>query len=189
MAEIFLVRHGQTEWSRDGRHTSTTDIDLTELGVQQAERLRPLLDGREYRAVLSSPRTRALKTAKLAGLPDATVDADLAEWDYGDYEGLTTPEIRAERPGWSVWRDGAPNGESPGEIGTRMNRVLERADDLLTGGDVVLVGHAHALRVAAAHWIGLGTRGGGLLWLDTATVSALGYEREQRVIRRWNIAP
>lgn len=189
MAEIFLVRHGQTEWSREGRHTSFSDIDLTDVGAQQAERLRPLLDGRQYRAVLSSPRTRALKTAKLAGLPNATIDEDLAEWNYGDYEGVTTAAIREKRPGWTIWRDGAPGGESPEEIGARMHRVLERADDMLTGGDVVLVGHGHALRVAAAHWIGLGTAGGALLWLDTATVSALGYEREQRVVRRWNVAP
>lgn len=187
MAEIVLVRHGQTEWSLNGRHTGVTDLDLTQVGQEQAMRLRPLLAPRQFTAVLSSPRQRAKRTAELAGLPPVSIDGDLAEWDYGDYEGETTHEIREKDPDWTIWRDGAPGGESPVEVGERLDRVLAKAEGMLVRGDVALVGHGHALRVAAARWLGLGTAGGALLWLDTATVSVLGFEREQKVLRRWNV--
>jgi probable phosphoglycerate mutase len=139
--------------------------------------------------VISSPRLRALRTAELAGLAVTAVDEDLAEWNYGAYEGVTTAEIRQHRPSWTVWTEGSPGGESPAQIGARVDRVIERVRPLLAEGDVALVGHGHALRVLGARWIGLPPSGGGLLRLDTATVSALGYEREQRVILRWNNPP
>ncbi|GIG65955.1 histidine phosphatase family protein [Phytomonospora endophytica] len=189
MAEIFLVRHGQTEWSLSGRHTSVTDLDLTAAGEEQALRLRPLLAPLQLTAVLCSPRRRAKRTAELAGLPPATIDEDLAEWAYGDYEGVTSARIHETDPGWTIWHDGAPGGESPAEVGVRLDRVLAKAEGMLAMGDVALVGHGHALRVAAARWIGLGAEGGELLWLDTATVSVLGFEHERKVIRRWNLAP
>ncbi|MEV0646837.1 histidine phosphatase family protein [Phytomonospora sp. NPDC050363] len=189
MAEILLIRHGQTEWSLSGQHTSVTDLDLTTVGVEQAERLRPLLAPLEFTKVLSSPRRRALRTAELAGLPPVTIDEDLAEWAYGDYEGITSDEIHQTDPDWTIWRDGAPGGESPEQVGERLDRVLARAETALAMGNVGLVGHGHALRAAAARWIGLGTEGGALLWLDTATVSALGFEHGRKVIRRWNLVP
>lgn len=188
MTEIVLIRHGETEWSRENRHTSYTDLPLTATGEQQAKALARLLAGRRFAAVIASPRQRALRTAELAGLTVGEVDEDLAEWNYGDYEGVTTAEIREQRPGWTVWTDGGgPGGESPAEIGARIDRLIERVRPLLAQGDVALVGHGHALRVLGARWIGLPPSGGGLLRLDTATLSALGYEREQRVILRWNV--
>lgn len=187
MAEIILVRHGQTEWSLSGRHTSVTDLDLTRVGEEQSARLRPLLVPHQFTAVLCSPRLRAKRTAELAGLPPVTIEPDLAEWFYGDYEGITSKEIHEKDPEWSLWSDGAPGGESPDEVGERLDRVLAKAEGLLVHGDVALVGHGHALRVAAARWMGLGTAGGGLLWLDTATVSALGFEHGEKVLRRWNV--
>ncbi|HKT02549.1 MAG TPA: histidine phosphatase family protein, partial [Rugosimonospora sp.] len=146
MGEIVLVRHGQTEWSAAGRHTSFTDLPLTAEGERQAKGLAPVLAGRRFAAVLSSPRRRARDTAALAGLVVTAVDGDLAEWDYGGYEGLTTPEIREQRPGWDLWRDGCPGGESPEQVGQRLDRVLERAAAALDGGDVALVAHGHSLR-------------------------------------------
>ena len=187
MAEIVLIRHGQTEWSANGRHTSYTDLPLTGEGERQAGAVGRRIAGRTFAAVLSSPRRRALHTAELAGLTATEVTEDLAEWNYGDYEGVTTREIRETRPGWSLWTDGCPNGESPKQAGARLDRVLARARELLTGGDVALVGHGHCLRVAGARWIGLPPAAGGLLKLDTATLSVLGFEHgDDPVLTTWN---
>jgi broad specificity phosphatase PhoE len=186
MAEIVLIRHGQTEWSASGRHTSYTDIDLTAVGEQQARDLAHRLAGRAFAAVISSPRLRARRTAELAGLHVSETSDDLSEWNYGRYEGITTAQIQQDRPGWWLWTDGAPDGESPEQIGARLDRVLDRADELLAGGDVALVAHGHSLRVAGARWIGQPASGGGLLGLDTATLSVLGHEHGHRVIRVWN---
>jgi len=187
MAEIVLVRHGQTEWSAAGRHTSYTDIDLTPDGERQAREVGARIAGRAFAAVLSSPRQRALRTAELAGLAVTDVDADLAEWDYGRYEGITSARIHEEEdPTWSLWTDGAPGGETPEQVGGRVDRLLAKAAKLLDEGDVALVGHGHCLRVVGARWIGLGPDGGGLLRLDTGTLSVLGYEHGRRVILEWN---
>jgi probable phosphoglycerate mutase len=186
MGEAILIRHGETEWSKAHKHTSYTDLPLTAEGERQAKALAPAVAGRRFVAVISSPRQRALRTAELAGLTVSTVDEDLAEWDYGEYEGLTTEEIRRARPGWQLWADGCPGGESPEQVGARLDRVIARIKPLLAHGDVALVGHGHATRVLGARWVGLPPSAGGLLRLDTATLSALGYEREQEVILRWN---
>lgn len=178
---IVLVRHGQTEWSASGKHTSTTDVPLTEAGREAARRLP--LAGRELALVLSSPRIRARETCELAGLR-CELEPDLAEFAYGDYEGLTTPEIRETRPGWSLWTDGAPGGETADQVGARVDRVIARA--LAAGGDVALFAHGHVLRVLAARWLELPPRRGGSFALDTASISELGFERESRVIWRWN---
>lgn len=190
--EVVLLRHGETAWSRDGKHTSTTDVPLTDVGVAQAAALRPVVAGRAFALVLVSPMVRARETARLVGLGErATVDPDLCEWDYGAYEGRTTADIRAERPGWSVWRDGAPGGESPDQVARRADRVIARMravggpDD--TDADVCVVAHAHLLRVLAARWIGLDAADGARLRLDTGTWSVLGYEREAPVVLRWNV--
>ncbi|GAA0445136.1 phosphoglycerate mutase [Actinoplanes capillaceus] len=185
MAEIVLIRHGQTEWSADGRHTSYTDLPLTGEGERQARAAGERIAGRPFAAVLASPRQRALRTAELAGLTVTEVTGDLAEWDYGEYEGVTTAGIRAGRPGWSLWTDGCPGGESPDRVGARLDRVLARAREF--GGDVALVAHGHCLRVAGARWIGLPPAGGGLLRLDTGTISVLGFEHDvDPVLLSWN---
>ena len=186
MAEIVLVRHGQTEWSAAGRHTSYTDLDLTGAGEQQARAAGERLAGRGFAAVLASPRKRALRTAELAGLTVTETTDDLAEWNYGEYEGITSAAIQATRPGWSLWTDGAPGGESPEQVGARLDRVLARARALLDRGDVALIAHGHSLRVAGARWIGLPPSGGGLLTLGTATLSTLGFEHGNQVIDTWN---
>jgi broad specificity phosphatase PhoE len=186
VATIVLVRHGQTEWSAAGRHTSYTDLPLTPGGEQQARRLGKALAGRSFAAVISSPRRRARATADLAGLAVTVVDDALAEWHYGAYEGLTTTEIRAQRPDWVLWRDGCPDGESPPLIGARVDGLLERVRPLLERGDVALVGHGHCLRVVGARWARLPVAAGGVLALDTATLSTLGYEHERPVLRSWN---
>ncbi|MFY1576523.1 histidine phosphatase family protein [Verrucosispora sp. WMMD703] len=186
MNDILLIRHGETTWSASRRHTSYTDLNLTPDGERQARALGPVLAGRRFVAVLTSPRIRALRTAQLAGLAVTGSDDDLAEWHYGDYEGRTTAEIQDERPGWSVWTDGCPGGESPGEVGERLDRLLARLHPLLDRGPVALVGHAHALRVLGARWVGLPPSAGGLFRLDTATLSLLGHEHGRRVILRWN---
>lgn len=186
MGDLVLVRHGATEWSVAGRHTSVTDLPLTADGEQQAKALAPVLRGYRFAAVYSSPRRRALDTAALAGLTVTAVDEDLAEWRYGDYEGITTAQIRATRPDWVLWRDGCPGGESPEQVGTRLDRVLARAEEAAEGGDVALIAHGHSLRVAGVRWIGLPTRHGGSISLDTATLSVLGHEHGERAIRRWN---
>jgi len=190
VGEIVLLRHGPTEWSLAGRRTSYTDLDLTPDGERQAREIGAAVAreraGRPFVAVFTSPRRRALRTAELAGLAVTGVDPDLAEWAYGEYEGLTTPQIRARRPGWYQWTDGCPGGESPEQVGARLDRVLDRAAPLLERGDVALVGHGHALRVAGARWVGLPPSAGGLFTLDTATVSVLGHDHGRRAIRRWN---
>jgi probable phosphoglycerate mutase len=183
MPRLVLIRHGETEWSASGRHTSVTDVPLLDAGRRDAARLRERLAGHEFALVLSSPRARARETAALAGL-EAEVDEDLAEFDYGAYEGRTTPEIREERPGWSVWADGAPGGETAFAVGVRADRAIERA--LAADGDVALFAHGHFLRVLAARWIGLPAVYGGHLALETGSVSELGFERERRVIWVWN---
>jgi broad specificity phosphatase PhoE len=182
---IVLARHGETEWSRDGRHTGRTDISLTENGVRQATVLRDALREWSFARVLSSPLSRALETCRLAGLGDAAQTSDdLLEWDYGEYEGITTPQIRESRPDWYLWRDGCPGGEQAADVGRRADRVIAEVEG--SDGDVALFAHGHVLRVLAARWLGLGPEAGALLALDTATLSVLGYERETRVLRRWN---
>lgn len=186
MGEIVLIRHGQTEWSAAGRHTSYTDLDLTPDGEQQARQAGKRLAGRSFAAVIASPRKRALRTAELAGLTVTEVSEDLAEWNYGEYEGITSATIHETRPGWSLWTDGAPGGETPEQVGARLDRVLARARGFLDHGDVALIAHGHSLRVTGARWIGLPPSGGGLLKLGTATLSTLGFERATPVIDTWN---
>jgi probable phosphoglycerate mutase len=178
---IVLVRHGETEWSAAGKHTSHTDLPLTERGRAAARGLRERLAGREFALVLCSPRTRARTTAELAGFTPQT-DADLAELDYGPYEGRTTEEIREERPGWTVWQD--PGGETLEAAGARADRVIARA--LRAEGDVALFAHGHILRILGARWIELPPAAGARLTLATAAVCELGFERETRVLGRWN---
>lgn len=182
---IVLVRHGATEWSVSGRHTSHTDVPLTADGRRDAEKLRPRLAGRHFALVLSSPLSRARETAELAGLGDQVeADDDLEEFDYGDYEGRTTAEIREQRPGWDVWRDDSPGGETPPQVGVRADRVIARA--LAAHGDVALFAHGHLLRVLGARWIGVEAVHGGNLGLSTGAVCELGFERERRAIWHWN---
>jgi broad specificity phosphatase PhoE len=184
-AEIVLVRHGETEWSRSGQHTGVTDLPLTEEGEAQARAVTPKLAGREFALVLSSPMQRARRTAELAGFGDrAVVDEDLRERNYGVYEGRTTKEIRVERPGWDVWRDDCPGGETLEQLAARADRAIERA--LAAGGDTLVFAHSHFLRELGARWIGLAPDGGGKLVLGTSAVSVLGFERERRVLRAWN---
>ena len=186
--EIWLARHGETEWSRDLRHTGRTDIELTEKGREEARALARALEGRDFERVISSPLSRALETCRLA-LPSRSIEPSeaLLEWDYGEYEGLTTPQIRERRPGWVLWRDGCPGGESPAEVGARVDPLV--AELLRARGDVVLFAHGHVLRVLAARWLGLRPGDGALLALSTGTLSALGWERENAVIRFWNAPP
>jgi probable phosphoglycerate mutase len=179
------VRHGETDWSRAGRHTGRTDEPLNERGRQRARALAEKLAGRRFALVLTSPLSRALETCRLAGLGDqAQVEPDLMEWDYGEYEGRTTPEIRTERPGWSLWSDGVVGGETSAEVGARADRVIAKVEGV--DGDVAVFAHGHILRVLAARYIGLRPDDGRLLALDPATVSVLGYEHEWHAIRRWN---
>jgi broad specificity phosphatase PhoE len=184
MGDVWLVRHGETEWSRDGRHTGSTDIPLTEEGEAAARALAPRLAGETFALVLTSPLERARRTAELAGFPDAETDEDLVEWRYGDYEGVTTDEIRESVPDWTVWTHPSPGGESAEEVSTRLDRVVERCRR--EPGDVLLVGHGHALRGLAARWLDLPVTDGRLLKLDTGTVSVLGHERETAVLLHWN---
>lgn len=190
MNELLLLRHGETEWSKNGRHTGRTDLPLTPAGEDQASALAPLVKGRTFDQVLVSPAQRAIRTAELAGLTDYEVDPDLWEWDYGGYEGITTPAIRETRPGWYLWRDGVPPGdaEHPGEtveqVAARADRVIARAR--AEAGEVVLVAHGHFLRVLAARWLGLPPTDGRLFRLDTGTYSRLGFEHAEPVILTWN---
>ncbi|WP_031518610.1 histidine phosphatase family protein [Streptomyces sp. NRRL F-5123] len=198
MGELVLIRHGETEWSRSGQHTSYTDLPLTEKGEAQARSLAPLLASRHVSCVLTSPLQRARDTAKLAGLEHGMVDPDLHEWDYGGYEGVTTRDIHRVRPDWDLWTDGVipgPDdhpGESPEQVGDRADRVLARADAAFTngdGGDVVLVAHAHFLRVLTARRLGLRPADGALFQLATGTVSRLGNEHGRHVLTSWNRLP
>jgi broad specificity phosphatase PhoE len=184
-SELVLVRHGETEWSRDGRHTGNTDIPLTDKGRDQARLLGVGLRGRRFATVLTSPRRRASETCSLAGLGDVAREcSDLVEWDYGVYEGRTTADIREEVPGWTIWSHEVPGGETADAVGRRADNVIDMAR--ATDGDVALFAHGHILRVLAARWCGLDATCGRLLALDTATLSVLGYEREIAVIRLWN---
>jgi probable phosphoglycerate mutase len=195
MGDLILLRHGETEWSKDGKHTGRTDIPLTPAGEKAAAALAPLLARRDIAAVFSSPAQRAIRTADLAGLTGAKQDPDLWEWDYGGYEGLTTPQIQEQRPGWYLWRDGVIPGDAahPGEtvqqVGERVDRVLARAEPLLAGGDVALVAHGHVLRVLTARYLQLEPSDGKLFRLDTGTVSTLGLEHGEPVILSWNVPP
>ena len=183
---IFLVRHGETEWSAAGKHTSRTDLPLTEDGRRRASLLADALADRTFSLVLSSPLRRARETCELAGLGDAAeLCDDLREWDYGEYEGLTTPEIRSSRPDWNLWRDGCPGGESPSEVGTRADRALARLRSA-DGGDAIAFAHGHILRVLSARWIGMETAAGARLALSAGALCILGFERETEVLRLWN---
>ena len=187
MQEVLLVRHGETEWSASGQHTGRTDIPLTERGRRQGELLRAALAGRRFALVLTSPLARATETCALAGLDGvAQARQELAEWDYGVFEGRTTRDIRTEIPGWSVWNHEVPEGESAADVGERVDAVILEARAV--DGDVALFAHGHVLRVLTARWLGLAPAEGRLFALDTATISALGYERETAVLRRWNVA-
>jgi probable phosphoglycerate mutase len=183
-AEVWLVRHGETEWSRDGKHTSTTDLPLTAEGERVALTLRERLADVSFDLVLTSPRQRARETATLVGHGEAEVDPDLAEWDYGDYEGRTTAEIREQVPDWTIWTGPAPGGETADQVGERLDRVVDRLRDV--PGRALVFGHGHALRVLTARWLDLPVDDGRLFRLDTATLSKLGYERENAVILAWN---
>ncbi len=186
LPELWLVRHGETEWSRDGRHTGRTDLPLTPAGIEQATALRDRLAGHRFALVLSSPLRRALETSRLAGLAgEARPDPDLLEWDYGAYEGHTRAEIQRDVPGWSIWAEGVPEGERIEEVAARARRVIDRAAG--AGGDVALFAHGHLLRILAACWLGLEPRAARLLALDTASIGVLGHEHGARVHRRWNL--
>ena len=185
---LYLVRHGETEWARLGRHTGRTDVPLTEAGRLQARAIADRLAGVRLGRVLSSPLSRALETARLAGYGDVVeVEPDLAEWDYGAYEGRTTPEIRQSVRGWTIWEEGPRGGESAADVTARVDRVLAALDG--AEGNVALFAHGHVLRVLAARWLGLPASEGRRFALGTATVSVLGWEREARVVERWNEAP
>lgn len=185
--QVFLVRHGETEWTLTGQQTGLTDIPLTDRGRAEAEALRAELSPRIFAAVLSSPLSRALETCRLACPGDqCETTEDLMEWDYGEYDGMTTPEIRDQRPKWSLWLDGAPGGETAAAVGVRVDRLIKEIRALDGDGDVAVFGHGHTLRVLGARWVGLPPVDGRLFALDPATISVLGYERETAVIRRWN---
>jgi broad specificity phosphatase PhoE len=183
--ELWLIRHGETAWSLSGQHTSRTDIPLTDHGKARAKEIHDYLNGRPFSLVLTSPRQRAKETCSIAGYGDvAQTDGNLSEWDYGSYDGRTTAEIRAERPGWSIWDDGVLDGEKIEQVAARAQAVIDRS--LAAGGQVALFSHAHFLRILAATWLGIGPRGGKLLALGTGSISRLGFERENRVILSWN---
>ncbi|MDB6428697.1 histidine phosphatase family protein [Curtobacterium sp. 20TX0008] len=192
--ELVLVRHGETEWSKSGQHTGRTDIPLTDEGIEQARRAGRYLADRTFALALSSPLQRARDTAALVGV-DPELDEDLYEWDYGAYEGLTTPQIKVKRHGpWDLWTDGVPAGDTPGEnaaeVRVRVERVLNRVRPVLAeGDDAIVVAHGHVLRALGAAWIRLAPQDGAVLKLGTATVSSLGYEHGRPVIDSWNVAP
>ena len=185
---IVVVRHGQTEWSESGQHTGKTDIPLTDVGRAQAASLRPALARFEFARILTSPRSRARETCQIAvpGLP-AEIDPNLEEWDYGEYEGITSPEIREKVPGWTIWTHGAPGGETPAAVAARTDAVLKRCRAV--EGDVLLVAHGHLLRVLAARWLGLDAPCGRFFLLDPATLSVLTLERDVAVLSTWNAPP
>ena len=185
--EVWLVRHAQTAWSEAGRHTGRTDIPLTEQGRAQARELRGRLGGRAFALVLTSPLRRARETCALAGYGEhAQLRDDLMEWDYGEYEGRTTPDISRERPGWSLWRDGCPGGERAPDVAARVDRVI--AEALGADGDVALFAHGHLLRALGARWLEQPAEFGARMVLGTAAISVLGSEREARAVKTWNLA-
>jgi probable phosphoglycerate mutase len=189
VGELVLVRHGETAWSRSGQHTSFSDVELTQEGRSEAlvagEKLAT--SGRHFVAVFTSPRQRARETCRIAGLDTGVVVTDdLCEWDYGEYEGLTTAQIRESNPGWTIFTGDPPGGETAEQVGARADRIIERAAAAASGGDVALFSHGHFLRVIGARWVGLPPRDGALLGLDTATICVLGHEHEQRVLHVWN---
>jgi probable phosphoglycerate mutase len=182
---IFIVRHGETEWSKAGKHTGRTDLPLTDAGRRRAAELAPQLAAHSFALVLSSPLVRARETCELAGFGDrAELTDDLLEWDYGEYEGLTTPEIRAERPDWNLWRDGCPDGESASEVGARADRALDRLRS--ADGDAIAFAHGHVLRVLAARWVEQPPTFGARLALGACAYGILGHERETAVLAGWN---
>lgn len=185
--EVWLVRHGETEWSLSGQHTGTTEIPLTEAGEAQARAVRTVIGDIAPALVVSSPRQRALRTAELAGLRVDDVDEDLAEWDYGEYEGITTADIRRTRPSWSLWRDGAPGGETPEQVGRRADRMLGKIARRLADGPVVLVGHGHFGRALGVRWIGVPISVGASLLLGPAAPCKLGAEHGIAAIAQWNL--
>ena len=186
--QVVLVRHGDTEWALQGRHTGRTDVPLTERGRQQAVSLGRFLQRRQFAKVLVSPRRRALETCQLAGFGEvAEIRDDLAEWDYGVYEGRTTEDILTERPGWTLWDDGVPGGEAVEDVGRRVDRVI--AEIRSTPGDVAIFAHGHVLRILAARWLDVAQKDGRLFALDPACISILGYEHTWAVIARWNETP
>ncbi len=183
--QIWLVRHGETEWSRSGAHTGRTDIPLTLAGEKSAVELGRCLAGKQFALVLTSPLQRALETCKLAGFGDvARIEPDLREWDYGAYEGRTSAEIQKEVPGWSIWTSPVPQGETIEQVAARARHIIDIA--ATAAGDVLLFSHGHLLRILTARWLGLAPEDGRLFALQTATISILGYERETRVITQWN---
>jgi probable phosphoglycerate mutase len=184
---LYCIRHGETAWSLSGQHTGVTDIPLTDNGRRLAERLRPVLAKESFALVLVSPLQRARQTCEIAGLGDqAVVDPDLVEWNYGRYEGLTPDQIHQSDPHWMIFRDGCPEGESPAQVGARVDRVIARAR--ACDGDVALFAHGHVLRVLAARWIDLPPAGGQHFLLDTGTLCILGYYREASAVKAWNAA-
>jgi probable phosphoglycerate mutase len=190
--QLVLLRHGETEWSLNGRHTGSTDLPLTENGERRARAVQPVLAGRDFGLVLVSPRQRARRTAELAGFGEdrVEIEPDLVEFDYGDYEGLTTPQIREDRPDWDLWRDGTPGGETPAEVRARVDRVIRRATPVMDDGhDVLCVAHSHVLRALAAAWVRLPEDGGANFVLSTGGLAELGYEHGHRVIDLWNAVP
>ena len=185
---VVIVRHGETEWSRDGRHTGRTDLPLTAEGEWQAEGLAAPLRAWQFALVLSSPLQRALETCRLAGYgAKAQLRPELVEWDYGRYEGLTSRQIAEQNPGWSLWRDGGPDGETPADVGRRVDRVIVEVRQV--AGDVLIFAHGHVLRVLTARWLEEPPSGGRHYALQTATLSVLGYEHQDPVISRWNLPP
>ena len=185
MGELLLVRHGQTEWSRTHKHTGRTDVPLTAYGERQARSLAAVLDRRPGLTSFTSPLQRAARTADLA-VGEAALDDDLVEWDNGDYEGRTTADIRSGRPGWWLWTDGAPGGETWEQVEARCRRTLDRVRPLLDDGDVALFGHGHSLRALAAVWVGLPAWQGGIFTQDAGSVSMLGVYRDHPVVMSWN---
>jgi probable phosphoglycerate mutase len=184
---VTLIRHGETTWSASGRHTGRTDLELTENGEDQARSLGPLLGEQPFDVVATSPLRRAIRTAELAGLTPTETLEDLREWDYGDLEGLSTPDIRQEYPGWTIWSGPWPGGETADAVGERADRVVNWLQGLAAGTRVALVAHGHILRVLGARWPGPGVATGQMLALDTASVSELGWEHQYPVVRRWNL--
>jgi broad specificity phosphatase PhoE len=188
--QIVLVRHGETEWSLSGQHTSRTDLPLTDKGRERAKRLGPALAAWNFALVLTSPLLRARETCKIAGFGDrAEICEDLREFDYGEYEGLTTPQIREKNPGWSLWRDGCPGGEMPDQVGARADRAIERMRSGAGDGDALAFAHGHILRVLTARWLQMDAAAGARFALSAGALCVLGYERETEVVQLWNKEP